>query len=279
MRSKIFKRLTLFCAAVFLVCCAVIGATVAADVRADGSNENARYYDAPGIMPYAGHETITYSRKEEENLYLPYNVPYYYEINLENACGPVAGAIVVGYYNKAYSNLMNGYVNYYPATGKYKYQDKVYVPQLVSELYTLMRTNVDDVGVSRTDCLNGLKSYVNGKNLSITYTSIKSTSFNETAYRTAMTDQKPVLLFCNTVHLVDFSDDGSEMWVSDVQTSSDHIVIGCGIKVIKYYNANNVNFRTDKYLKVATGWTVNTVGFVNINSISWMDNAYVVNVY
>lgn len=247
--------------------------------KADVIPEN-RYYDAPGIMPASDlDETITFSRKEEELIELPYAVPTYYTNTLSNACGPVAGANVIGYYDKQYEDLIPDYVAYYPANGRYRQPDSTYVPALMQDLYTLMQTNVVDVGVSVSECLSGLQQYVTAKDRNITYTDIKTTSFNETAYKNAISNLKPSLLFCSSASLYFIRNGTSQDEILHVITSNSHIVVGYGYYKIRYYDENEVNFRTDTYLRVSTGWMTNSTGFLKVNDISWLDDGYIVNIY
>lgn len=248
--------------------------TVSADVVSE-----TRYYDAPGVMPISGQsEVISFSRKEETIIEFPYAVPNYYTNTYENACGPVAGANIVGYYDKYYEDLIPDYTAYYPANGRYRRPDATYVPGLIGDLYTLMQTNVVDVGVSESECLDGLQDYVEGKNRSIAYTSVKSGSLNTTAYKNAINNQIPVMLFCESTTLLVLSEGNLQDTFLYAMSSSAHIVVGYGYREIKYYDANNVNFRTDVYLRVATGWMTNASGYLRANNTSWLNSAYVVNV-
>ena len=242
-----------------------------------------RYYDDynNGIATASSSiETITFARAEEEEIRFTYTVPtYFYDSSLANACGPIAGSIVVGYYDKYYENLIPNYTAYYTASGKYRMPDSTYVPALIQDLYTRMRTNVDDVGVSESDCLNGLTAYVQSKSLSISYNSVVSSSFNETAYKNALNAEQPVMLFCNTVTLYNLGADTNEHTELLLQTGNSHIVIAYGYLKIRYYNENDVNFRTETYAEVATGWNTHMSGYLKLNDTSWMDSGYAVDIY
>lgn len=262
-----------------ILLCGSLFAVPASIANADSVSEN-RYYDAPSVMPASDlDETITFSRKEEELIEFPYAVPTYYTSSLANACGPIAGAIIVGYYDKYFEELIPDYVAYYPATGRYRRPDATYVPALMQSLYTSMQTNVVDVGVSVSECLSGLRSYVTSKNRNIAYTDIKTTSFNETVYKNAISNQQPSLLFCSSASLYFFRNGTTQDELLHVVTSSSHIVVAYGYYKIKYFNEANVNFRTDTYIKVSTGWINNSMGFLKANDTSWLDDAYVVNIY
>lgn len=236
---------------------------------------------ANSIMPYAAvnTETVNYTKKEATYVETEKAVPVYTQISsLENSCGPTGGAIIVGFYDKYYENLIPDYVSYYAKSGTYKRNDKVVIPQLMSELYTLMRTNVDDVGVSQPDCLNGLNTYVTNHGYSLTYTNVKSSNtINETSYLAAINANQPTLIFCSKMDLYMFGvNDNYDTLVCSSYTGG-HIIVGYGLYTVKYFNGDT-NFRTDTYLKVATGMSELSTGYIRIDAADWCNAAYAVNI-
>ena len=276
--KSIFKKCIYPLIASVLLCGSVFAMPIK-KAKADSVLEN-RYYDALTVLPANDlDETISFSRKEEELVELPYGVPNYFTSTLSNACGPVAGANIVGYYDKLYEELIPDYVAYYPASGRYRLPDSTYIPALMQDLYVLMQTNVVDVGVSITECLTGLRAYVTDKGRIAVYTDIKATRFNENGYKNALRGMQPTLFFCSSASLYFIRNGTTQDEISHIVTSNSHVVVGYGYYKIKYYDENDVNFRTDAYLNVATGWPNNATGFLKLNDISWMDDAYIVKIY
>lgn len=279
--KSILKKLTCFVAALMAVCGSAVSLTTntaSADEALEG-----RYYDKPVVSTRAAgdYENISYANKESTYIQTPNRVPLYHHGTLENACGPIGGSIVVGYYDKYFQNLIPNYTNYYTATGKYRLQDSTYIPALIQEMYTMMQTNVVAPGVSESECLDGLEAYVEGKGYSISYTAVKpyNGTFNHTAYQNAINNGQPVILFCDTVQLVQASEYDTYDQIGIAQESQDHIIVGFGYQIYRYYNASGTNFRTDIYLAVATGWYPNNIGFVKINDDSWLDSGFAVDIY
>lgn len=238
-----------------------------------------RYYDySDGIALAAESETINYARRETITYELPYGVPTYSPASMENACGPVAGTIIVGYYDKYFENLIPNFTAYFAVNGRYRGMSTTYVVPVMQEIYTLMRTNVDDVGVSETDCLNGLETYVENKGLSLTYSSVRSGSFIDSAYINAINNMQPVLIFAESLELYSLTCYDTYENINFLQSSQAHIVVGYGYITVRYYDSSDYNFRTDSYLMVSSGWTVNSRGFVKVNNSSWMNAAYAVDV-
>lgn len=218
-------------------------------------------------------ETINYTRKEYTTVETVKGVPKYNQISdLTNSCGAIAGAIIVGFYDKYFEDLVPNYQTYV-SSGTYKGRDSVHIPSLMRELYTLMRTNIDDVGVSEKDCLNGLKAYVSGKGHSIAYNSVKYLNrLNETTCTNAINNNHPILLFCDKMDLYEFSLlENSDILVCSTYVGG-HVCVGYGIYVVNYYNGNNL-FRTDKYIHVSTGLGMST-GYLKIDSTDWCNGAY-----
>lgn len=247
---------------------------------ADTASGEKRYYDyvGPATCEVTTQE-ITFTDRTETYTTTSYNVPYYIMVGSEltNACGAVAGSIVVGFYDRYYENLIPNYTAYYP-NNRYKPADGTYVYGVMESLYTLMRTNVDDVGVSEYDCRDGLQAYVENKGRSLSYSSIKSGgSFSYSLYKQAINANKPVLLFCTELPIQYVSTGDSYDIVATDTIEGCHIVVGFGYYTVNYYNGSSI-YRTDNYLLIATGLHSNVAYYVNINSTSWLDSGYSVTI-
>ncbi len=244
------------------------------------ANEELRYYYPEFETCEVTSEEILCTNMIETETVTAYRMPLYDGTDeLTNACGAVAGAIVVGYYDRYYENLIPDWTAYSTVTGMYKFAtSKVFA--VMEELYTLMRTNVDDVGVSQADCKSGLQTYFANKNLSLSYSSIESNStFNYALYQQAINANKPVLLFCNnvTISFVDFAESQQKGYITHQSISGGHIVVGYGYSTVNYYSGNTI-IRTDHYLLVASGRASIPDAYINIGSTSWLVDGYAVTV-
>lgn len=279
--KSILKKLTCFVAALMAVC----GSAVSLTTNTASAEEalEGRYYDKPVVSTRAAGdlETINFARVDNIYIETPNRVPLYHNTTFENGCGAIGGAIIVGYYDKYFQNLIPNYTNYYTASGKYRSQDSTHVPAMIQSMYTLMQTNVVAPGVSESECLDGLEAYVEGKGYSISYTAVKpyNGTFNHTAYQNAINNGQPVILFCDSVKLEQVSEYDTYNQFGVEQESQDHIIVGFGYQIYRYYNASGNNFRTDIYLAVATGWNPNNIGFVKINDDGWLDSGFAVDIY
>ncbi len=230
-------------------------------------------------------EEIYFSEREEEYIETSNGVPLYTQLSsLENSCGPTAGAIIIGFYDKYYEDLIPNFRSYFPATGNYLPNDRTYVPALMQDLYVKMKTNVADVGVNEVDCLSGLKQYVNDKNLSFSYSSVQSGSnLNETRYTNALRENKPALLFNNTTDVFQFSTNNGVDVFSSSTISGNHIYVAYGFYKVKYILTNG-NERVDTYARVACGLSFYTDAFIRLSSTTvsvpnqWLNSAYSISI-
>lgn len=239
------------------------------------ANTEQRYADAPTYSLYAV-ETVAFDKKETDAKLN--SSPQYAAINgMTNACGAVAGAEIVAYYDKYYSEMIPDWQSYYPASGKYRPQDKVYIPNLMNEFYSLMRINVNGAGVSDSNFLNGLTQYINGKGYSVSMQNVVSgTSIDYAACKAAINNNKAIALLSRAVDVYKLTDGTTQDSISSITISDLHIMVAFGYKEVKYYRGNNV-FRTDRYLLASSGLSgVGTVYYkVNPHSLNY---EYVVNI-
>lgn len=261
--------------AVLVVSFNVNTASAAAERRYTGYGNGASTYALESTNEY-----VNFTSREEEYIETVKGVPLYMPISdLDNCCGAVAGSIIVGFYDKYYENLIPNYKTYL-ITGRYRGIDGTYIPKTMRELYTLMRTNMDDVGVSQSDCVNGLKAYINNYGYNAQLTSIRSNKIvDETAFRNAVNQNKPTLLFCDKLEAYFVvSSDTSDKIVKTYITQNGHVAVGYGLYIVKYYNGDQL-FRTDKYIKIATGLYSTDPYYLKLEETDWCNGAYEVSVW
>lgn len=236
-----------------------------------------RYADAPIISKLA-NTTIEYNYRTVDSKYTPGGSPYYSQVSgMSNACGAVAGAEIIAFYDKYYENMIPNWVSYY-ASGTYRLQDSVYVPAVMWELYDLMQTNVKDVGVSEQEFVDGLKTYINKQGYSVNMQNVVSgSSIDYQACKTAIDNNKVIALLSHAGDIYDIKEYSGHDTVTSFNIASSHIMVAYGYYEINYYNSNNSLFRTDKYLEVATGLDTRMMAFYKVNPHN-LSSAYIVNI-
>ncbi|MDE6398734.1 MAG: hypothetical protein K2L51_05380 [Clostridiales bacterium] len=236
-----------------------------------------RYADAPVISAYAD-EYVYYTNKEVDEATTAGGAPQYSQLNEHtNACGAVAGAEIVAFYDKYYGNLIPNWTSYYTASGRYRMQDATYVPALMRDLYTRMRTNVDDVGVSENEFKNGLQSYINAQGYGVSYQNIASGGVVDyDACKAAVQSNKVIALLVRAGNVYTITDGNGYDVITPTNIAGLHIMVAYGYKTVTYYNASGV-FRTDVYLGVATGLISPKTAYYRVNAGN-LNAAYIVSI-
>lgn len=228
-------------------------------------------------------DAFSYSRKEVVSYKINNSFPNYHNTNalLTNTCANVAGANVIGYYDRYYEELIPNCAagilrgtnySYYPMnTFKEKKQ------AVIDWLYAAMKTNTIDDGTTEDDCLEGLAEYVQEKGRSITYSSVMTgAELNFDEFETELKEGKPIMFFLSGYNYVSVNDSGNSVTITINEYTGNHIVVAYGYQKIDYYNANNSLIESNIYIFISTG-IESTSGFYllnyggNINSAKAVD--------
>lgn len=222
-------------------------------------------------------ETITYSRKETSTYTIPFDLPNYWgSVDGITGCANTAGAVLIGYYDRFYENLIPNYQSYIQIGSVIRYKTTPdEVANLTTELYTLMGTDVNQLGTTYTGFQNGMNQYVTGKGFTYTTTSVFSSgAFNFASYKTSVENGKPVAIFLNTYAMLNgITETTGQDTIKSGYTTYSHVCVGCGYKRDTYYNASEQVIDTRTYLKVASGLASYEIGYLNINGLGNIDHA------
>lgn len=237
-----------------------------------------RYANAPIISPIASEDIYYTSREVLGERDTAGGAPTFNtNEGYSNVCGPLAGTGIVAFYDKYYPNLIPGWDSYYPATGKYRPQGSVYISAVLSELYTLMQTNVKGDGVSESEFKTGLQTYINNQGYSVNYESVMNGgTFNYNAFTNAVDNNKVTVLFIRPSDICDISEYSDHDLIVSYNITGNHIMYAFGYFQVKYYNGSTL-IRTDTYLKVATVRMAPDVAYYRLETSS-IEAAYIVNV-
>lgn len=261
-------------AVLLLASVVVLGAWVPASAQ---EAEEVRYVDAQVISTIAT-ESIYYTSKDVNLKTTDGKAPFFAPEGIgNNACGAVAGAEIVAFYDKYYPNLIPNWESYIPLNGKYMFQDKEHIVPLMQELYDLMQTNVQGHGVSEAEFKTGLTKYFNNHGYSLGYQNVKSGSeLDYDACVSAIDNNKIIVLFTTVGNLYFYAEGSDHDNIGTYYVTGNHIMIAYGYVEIKYYN-NSGLFRTERMLLVATGWGEPSTAYYKINSTN-LEAAYKLNV-
>lgn len=269
------KKITCLVVTIVLVVGVAIFGAWAPRAEAE-SEEELRYADAQAIATIA-NEDIYYTSREITMKDTDGGAPFFYPIaGIKNACGAVAGAEIVTFYDKYYENLIE---NWYPcySSGDYRLQSSTYIDPIIYELYDLMKINEDGHGVTETNFKAGLSKYFNNHGYSLSYQNAKSGSgLNYNTCVSAVNANKVIVLFTTAGPIYDVSQhSGYDTWI-ETNITANHIMVAFGYLQVKYYNGSGT-VRTETFVRLVTGLDNPVMAYYKINPTNLV-SAYVVNV-
>ncbi len=247
------------------------------------------YYGAGyngAIMTGTETETITYASKDETEYAIKGGLPTYYDISTrQKTCANVAGAIVLGYYDKTYDELISDFTSARVIRDKVIYlAQNGAVQAVIDNLYATMETNsTSSGGTSVAGFKNGLKKYVNVKGKNITYSATgQNNQLNKLTYIQSVQNNRPIALFVSKYSLIpilDFSISETQDKLEKKHFSGNHVLIGYGLKEINYYDSNGTLKKQLTLLMVATGFWQEPLYYIELDSNSGMIESYSINIY
>lgn len=229
-------------------------------------------------------ETFAYSTSKivESNL-VNNTFPAYYNLNnaLSNACANVAGANIIGYYDRYYENLIPDYVPGIARGKSYSYYametNSAKKQEVINELYIRMDTNLYQAGTSQSDYKNGLTSYINSKGRSVTFSSIMTNSHLDISkLNQAINNGDPVTLYLSGYNISKLIDENGNVTIAKSIYTGNHMVVVYGYKTIEYYNSSNLLIVAKTYLYIATG--INDTGYYILDNNGTINDAEAVNI-
>lgn len=235
--------------------------------RSDG---NPTRYCGGGSM-VSQTETISYDHKATTSSYaIPSKVPDYCGTADASNCANVAGAEIIGYYDRFYEDLVPNYKGYVQIGSGVMYRGlSTETQNMMVALKTYMGTQE---GTTFDGFHQGMRTYV--QNCSLSYSVEDLGSLNFVKYKAAVEAGKPVALFLSdyAYHTATTTTSGGEV-ITVSHSSVAHVVVGYGYKVDTYYDANYNVLTTRTYLNVASGFATYGLCILSLNGKSTVDRA------
>lgn len=239
-------------------------------------DSEAYYGGAQPISYYANSERIDYIQKQViTDIKTANGAPNYYpDASLPNGCGAAAGATILGFYDKYMDTIKNW--NSTLPNGIYKKQDSVYVAKIMQDLFTEMKTNTVQSGITENDFKNGLYDYTHSLGFDVSYEYFGSgNTINYTLMKSAFSNNKVVVLFIKPDNLYSITSNSNTDTISTNYISANHILIAYGYYEIQYTLSSGT--RTDAYLYVSPCVNLATQQYYKVTSS--LVSAYIVNIY
>lgn len=221
---------------------AVFFAPQAANVAFADGIEELSYRGASGLVTTT--QTFSYSTKTTESYFINSSVPAYYDTaNRNYTCAPIAGANIIGFYDRYFPDLVPDIATGYTRGTRYTYylmaRYETQLQSLIDDLATRMGTS--SMGTSADAFCNGVTTYVASKNLNITYIDVTAAQTNALDLENAVAQLKngnPIAFFTSGVNFTTFTDTGSSVTMTIKSSSDNHVFVAYGYQKVIYYDAS-----------------------------------------
>lgn len=242
------------------------------------SDKDATYCD-DGIMLMSDTSiTVNYENKDENTFGMALKHPSYTYSANRSDCACIAGANVLGFYDRYDENLIPNHTSGKLVFGKFVYNSQdTYIYDLIGQLYVDMGTN--SAGTTVAEFKNGMITYCNGKGKSISFSScMRNNQFDYSVAKSYMEANQPVVLFCGGYNVADIDINEKSDRINYYESTANHVMVGFGYKEISYTLATFTTI-SYQYLTVASGVGTKESGFYDINYNTNINDAYAVTIY
>ena len=197
-------------------------------------------------------ETITYDHKTVVESGIRFALPSY-SPTVGTSCANAAGAILIGYYDRFYPEMIPDFQSYLMIGTTVAYRgDAEEVQSLMLTLRDLMGT--DSTGTSYTGFNTGMSTYVQSRGRTYTTTSLfTNNTFDFARYKTTVDCGTPVAFFFNGYSLGSVAQGDGVDTIGSAVSANTHVAIGYGYKEYIYYDENDNVIFTQRYLRVSSG--------------------------
>ena len=229
--------------------------------------------------------SIQYADKQEEAIEISGRAPRYYDVSdRDNTCANVAGTILLGYYDKDYDERIENFTSARVIRGRVTYYTQTQeVQNAMARLYTTMKTNVTEGGTTVNNFKAGLQQYVNEHGRKIVYTkTVNNQSLQTDVYRDAIENKIPSVFCLSKYTLISedsFSSDNGVDNFTKQHYVGNHMVIGYGLKIIRYFDAAGNLKQQLTLLEVATGYERDPIGYILLDDYGTLVDGYTVRIY
>lgn len=242
--------------------------------------ESGLYYEGDGSVSVEHKNVYTYDNCVKDDIHLERLCPNYTNHTQLNSCAPMAGSIVLGYYDYEFSNLIPEIQTCVLYEGKYRYTgQRQQVIDAKEKLYDYMGTNTEAPGTSLTQFKNGFKRYINEAGYGIQYNSCGST-FNLNTAKNYILAGQPIVLFVGGYDYfpeIGIRTSEGRLELNGRISTNGHVLVAFGYRQYNFYT-NGVLTQSDEFLVVAFG--DGSQGFLSLtSSATVIDAALAINIY
>lgn len=232
-------------------------------------------------VPTEYSETITYDHKETTTVEFEYGIPYYNLTSFGNICANMAGAVIIGYYDRFAEDLIPNFKAYMQLGSYIRYKGTTSeVSNVIDKLYDYMGTDVGQSGTDFNGFNSGMAAYAAAYG-GYTYTQSNVWGNNLTAYKNAIAAEKPVAVFATGFSLLSSLTEGNGVDTLGIMEydGDKHVMVGYGYRIDNYYDSSNRLIETRTYLIVFNGGMINTsIKYLQLDGHTNVDHAIAVTI-
>lgn len=240
--------------------------------------DDTTYRDDAMLLAETTVVTVDYESKSEDSFKMALEYPKYSFTEKAGSCACIAGANVVGFYDRYDENLIPDHTSGRLFMGKFMYSNEdSAVYEVIRQLYADMGT--DDSGTTVTQFKNGMVTYCSRKGKNISFTSCMTGSgFDYAAAKNHLKENRPVVLFCGGYNVADIYKSDNSDEISYYESTANHVMVGFGYKDVTYTLSNSAS-ALYRYFAVASGVPTKNEGYYNIDYKTNINDAYAINIY
>ena len=240
--------------------------------------EDALYGDG-GLSTGGITVSIPYKSRTENEYWMVLSTPDYCTSPYVSSCACIAGANIVGYFDRYCPNLIPNFEPGYEYMGYYFYYGETNeITPVVTQLYSDMGTTASE-GTTTAQFLSGMRTYANRAGYNFSYDSCKSgSSFSYTVAKNGMHHNKPIALFLTGYNVAAIAPLEGYDSIAYVLSAANHVMVGFGYYEINYTYDSGAQ-ETFNYIYVASCVGIRSEGYFNINYNTKINDAYAIKIY
>ena len=236
-------------------------------------------YGEGGAISGGTTVNIYYKNKTASNFYMALSTPDYCTSPYVSACACIAGANVIGYFDRFCPNLIPDFEPGYEYMGYYFYYGETNeITPVVTQLYSDMGTTASE-GTTTAQFFSGMKTYANRAGYAFSYYSAMSGSnLNYDFAKICMENDRPIVLFVSGYNVAFLGEYDNYDSIAYQLSAANHVMVGFGYYEVNYTYDSGAK-ETLNYIYVASGALSRSEGYFNINYNTKINDAYGVNIY
>lgn len=238
-------------------------------------------YGSAGIMPLAGAQVIIpFDTKDKHDYKMSLQPPMYFASPYLSSCACIAGANIIGFYDRYYVNLIPDFEPGYFFLGVlymyYGQSSAIY--SVIDDLYVDMGTTTEH-GTTEQQFIDGMKKYCNRAGYSFAYTSLMAgnkVNYSDVIKYTETLNQ-PLALFLSGYNIAGISEGDVDDGYGYYYSTGNHVMVGFGYRYVTYtYNGTS---NTYYFIYASSGYDSAPVGYFNINFNTTINDILAINIY